>query len=102
MDKVSDKECVSDSYPSTLLADGSIMRVEAKMVPKGGDDFGFEGEDEVDDSVETVINVVDSHQLVKIESKMTVKVLKFILIYYMCYIYMYIFMYVDVCVLFCI
>ena len=52
------------------------MKVHAKKIPKGGEDFGFEEDAEVDDSVEMVINVVDSHNLNMLDIKMTTKMYK--------------------------
>ena len=56
--------------------DGAVLKVHAKKIPKGGEDLGFEGGEEVDDSVEMVINVVDSHELNFLDMKMTTKLFK--------------------------
>jgi len=71
-------ELCSDAQPSTLLADGAVMSIEAKKVKVGGDAINTggnaskeEAEEGIEDEIKTVINVVESHSLspTKLEKK---------------------------------
>ena len=62
-DAFTGEEVGSDSYPSTTIQE-VILQLEGRFIVKGGEDFGIEGED-VDNTQEKVINIVDSHHLVE-------------------------------------
>jgi len=74
-DIVSGKDVCTDSYPIKLIADGAIMEVESKKVQVGGEaiDIGAnasaeEAEEKLDDEVKTVINIIEAHNLQKVEN----------------------------------
>merc|ERR1712137_1424950 len=64
-DCFSGDEVGSDSYPSQEF-DGVVLQLEGKFIMKGGEDFGIETEegDDLEDTQEKVINIVDVHRLV--------------------------------------
>merc|ERR1711879_508517 len=64
-DCFSGDEVGSDSYP-TQEFDGVVLQLEGKFIMKGGEDFGIETEegDDLEDTQEKVINIVDVHRLV--------------------------------------
>jgi hypothetical protein len=77
-DFLNDIEVASDALPSTILAGGAVVAYESKKVAKGGEAINIganaskeETEEALDDSVQQVINIVDSHglQSVKLEKK---------------------------------
>lgn len=71
IDVFSGDEMVSDSYKQTLLFNNACLEVQAKYITKGnekvdvggGNAFGGGEEEEEEAEGETVINVVDAHQL---------------------------------------
>jgi len=78
IDILTGKEVGSDSYDSPVVADGVVLGMVSSKCVKGGEkiDIGANasenpeggGEDEgVEDAQKQVINVVDTHELVKIE-----------------------------------
>jgi len=67
-------ELCSDALTSTTLAGGAVVAYEAKKVQVGGEVINTggnaskeEAEEGVEDEVKTVINLVDSHGLQKVE-----------------------------------
>merc|ERR1719329_1577335 len=56
---------VSDSYKQMLIFNDSRLEVQAKYITKGNEKIDIGGDDDDDDGGEgeTVINVVDAHQL---------------------------------------
>ena len=64
-------EMISDSYKYAYIYEGACLEVKAKMVSKGGEDFGFENNEEdggaLENNVETVIDIVDAHKLVEVK-----------------------------------
>jgi hypothetical protein len=67
-------EVASDALPSTTLAGGAVVAYESKKVSVGGEVINTggnaskeEAEEGVEDEVKTVINLVDSHGLQKVE-----------------------------------
>jgi len=77
-DFLNDAEVASDALPSTTLANGAVVAYESKKVQKGGEAINIganaskeESEEALDDNVQSVINLVDSHglQQVKLEKK---------------------------------
>jgi len=76
VDILSGKEIATDSYPESKLCDGAILGLATKKITIGGEDFdiggnpsadGADAEESVEKSALQVVNLVHSHQLVKIE-----------------------------------
>jgi hypothetical protein len=65
IDVFSGDEMVSDSYKSALIFNDACLEVQAKYITKGNEkiDIGGDDQDEEEAEGETVINVVDAHQL---------------------------------------
>ena len=65
IDVFSGDEMVSDSYKSQLIFNDACLEVQAKYITKGNEkiDIGGDDQDEEEAEGETVINVVDAHQL---------------------------------------
>lgn len=65
IDVFSGDEMVSDSYNQCMLHNDACLEVQAKYITKGNEkiDIGGDEEDEDLGDGETVINVVDAHQL---------------------------------------
>jgi len=73
-DITSGKDVCTDSYPIKQLSNGAIYEVESKKVQVGGETFDTggnasaeEAEEKLEDEVKTVINIVEAHNLVKVE-----------------------------------
>ena len=64
-DIFSGDEMVSDSYKQTLIFNDACLEVQAKYVTKGSGNIAIASDDVIDDDEggETVINIVDAHQL---------------------------------------
>jgi hypothetical protein len=67
-------EVCSDAQPATSLVDGAVAAFESKKVQVGGEVINTggnaskeEAEEGVEDEVKTVINIVESHGLQKVE-----------------------------------
>jgi len=65
-------EVCSDAMPGTPLADGAVLAVESKKVAMGAEEINTggnaskeEADEALDDSVQTVINLVQRHDLVE-------------------------------------
>lgn len=66
IDLFSGDEMVSDSYKSQMLFNDACLEVQAKFITKGNEQVDIGGDDENagdGGEGETVINVVDAHQL---------------------------------------
>lgn len=66
IDLFSGDEMVSDSYKSNLIFNDACLEVQAKYITKGNEQIDIGGDDQNDGDDgggETVINVVDAHQL---------------------------------------
>jgi len=79
-DYVAGKDVGTDSYPRTSLAEGAVIGCEGKKITVGVDEAAIaaatgandskeEGAEKLDESKETVINIVNAHELQKIEFK---------------------------------
>lgn len=70
IDVFSGDEMVSDSYKSTMIFNDACLEVQAKYITKGATKVDIGGDDQnegEDEGGETVINVVDAHQLQETE-----------------------------------
>jgi hypothetical protein len=74
VDLVSGKDVASDSYPKKDVANGAVWELESKKVTVGGETFDTggnaskeEAEEKLEDEVKTVINIVESHNLVQVK-----------------------------------
>ena len=66
IDVFSGDEMVSDSYKQQVIFNDACLEVQAKYITKGNEKIDIGGDDQDDDDDgegETVINVVDAHQL---------------------------------------
>ena len=65
IDVISGDEMVSDSYKHKLIMNDAALEVKAKFVTKGNDHVQIAADEEEEDNGEgeTVINVVDAHNL---------------------------------------
>ena len=65
IDLFSGDEMVSDSYKQTLIHNDACLEVQAKFVTKGSGNIAIASDDVMSDEEggETVINIVDAHQL---------------------------------------
>jgi len=76
VDLISGKDICSDSYPTKKLCDGAILTLESKKIEIGGDGDSVniganaskeEEEEKLDSDKKQVINIVNAHDLQKIE-----------------------------------
>jgi hypothetical protein len=77
VDVLSGKEVCSDSYTTTEVCNGAIMVVESKKIVVGDEDVntganasteGGDDDEKVESTKQTVINVVHSHELAKMDN----------------------------------
>jgi len=73
-DFLCDGELCSDAITPTMIGDGAVMALESKKVRVGGEEINIggnaskeEAEEKLEDEIKTVINIVDSHSLQKVE-----------------------------------
>jgi len=61
----SGNEMVSDSYKSSLIHDDACLEVKGKYIIKRNEQFSIACDDELEEDAggETVLNIVDAHEL---------------------------------------